>query len=390
MLIRISAKNAFAYIAALILMASLLAAASPSGRTAFLTLSFLPEVLPNAPIRPLRWVTADPVRQPVEYPNATGYGKADLYLPGEGTEHGAILLFLGVNPAGRDDPRVVGLGNALARAGVVTMIPWSDSMTQRRIAVGEIDNLVFAYQYLLQHARVDPERAGMAGFCVGASLAMVAAQDARISKDVRFINFFGGYFDGTDLIASVAASTRYYPSIDHLDNQGETQPWSPNELTRQVVAAQLIEGVASQQERQVLTELYRGSFPNIKADVDSFSPGARSVYGLLSGPKLADVPALIDGLPAGTLASLRSISPSTRIGDLKARVLIMHDRQDDLVPSEESRRLADSLGPDQVIRYTEFAFFQHVDPTRPVGPLTFLREGAKLYWHLYAVFQEVS
>ena len=135
------------------------------------------------------------------------------------------------------------------------------------------------------------------------------------------------------------------------------------------MAAQLIEGVASQQERQVLTELYRGLLENNKADVDSFSPGARSVYGLLSGPKLADVPALIDGLPAGTLASLRSISPSTRIGDLKARVLIMHDRQDDLVPSEESRRLAGSLGPYQIIRYTEFAFFQHVHPPMPVGAL---------------------
>ena len=397
-LIRYPARSDFLYLAAILLAVVLLVSASPPGRTAFLTFAFLPEVLPNAPLRPLRWVTPEPVRIPIEYPNEGGYGKADLYLPGPSAEqeakHGAILLFLGVNPAGRDDPRVVGLGNALARSGIVTMIPWSDSMTERRIDVGEIDNLVRAYQYMLEHDRVDPDRAGMAGFCVGASLAMVAAQDERIRDDVRFLNFFGGYFNGLDLIASVAASSRFYPGIgaalDPSEAQAETQAWLPDELTRAVVAAQLIEGIADRHEREVLTGRYLGSTLLGEGDVDAFSREALAVHSLLDRPKLAEVPALIDDLAIETLASIRRISPSTNIGDLKAKVLIMHDRQDSLVPSEESRRLADSLPPDQVLRYTEFAFFQHVDPTRPVGPLTFLREGAKLYWHLYAMFREVS
>jgi hypothetical protein len=71
-------------------------------------------------------------------------------------------------------------------------------------------------------------------------------------------------------------------------------------------------------------------------------------------------------------------------------VFIMHDRQDSLVPSDESRRLADALDPEQISRYTAFAFFQHLDPTRPVGKLTFIMEAAKLYWHLYGVFRELS
>lgn len=381
-LTRYRAKAIIPYLAAALFATALLAAASPPGRTAFLTMSFLPEILPNSPVRILPLVTADPVRQPVEYANSAGRGKADLYLPGEGSTHGAILLFLGVNPAGRDDPRIVGLGKALARSGIVTMIPWSDAMTQKRIELGEIDNLVSAYRYLLKHDRVDPSRTGMAGFCVGASLAMVAAQDERIRDDVQFINFFGGYYDAEDLIASAAASARFY--------QGDAQRWSPNALTRAVVAAQLIEGITSRREQEVISGIFYGTTTYDQADIGALSRDARTVLAILSGPELEEVQSLINDLPAATLESVRRISPSTRIADLKAKVLIMHDRQDDLVPSEESRRLVDSLDADQVLRYTEFAFFQHVDPTRPVGPVTFLKEGAKLYWHLYALFRELS
>ena len=369
------------YLSAFAFAMALLAIASPPGRTAFLTLSFLPEVLPNAPLRPLTWVTGDPVRQAVEYSNGAGYADADLYLPSEGRNHGAILLFLGVNPAGRDDPRVVGLGNALARSGIVAMIPWSDTMTQKRIDVDEIDNLVNAYQFLLEHERVDPERAGMAGFCVGASLAMVAAQNDSISENVRFINFFGGYYRATDLVASATTNTQTY--------KGHTQAWTPNELTRAVVAAQLIEGVARQFERDILTGFFQGLAIPEEARL-SLSKNARAVHGLLSEPEPVEVSALVSDLHSDTLKSLEMISPSSRISDLKAKVFIMHDRQDSLVPSDESRRLADALAPEQISRYTEFAFFQHLDPTRPVGKLTFVKEAAKLYWHLYGVFRELS
>ena len=49
---------------------------------------------------------------------------ADVYAPAGGGKRGAVLLFMGVNPAGKDDPRVVNLANGLARAGMVVMIPW--------------------------------------------------------------------------------------------------------------------------------------------------------------------------------------------------------------------------------------------------------------------------
>ena len=101
-------------------------------------------------------------------------------------------------------------------------------------------------------------------------------------------------------------------------------------------------------------------------------------------------PTVIEMLSTQTLASLAAISPSTRIEDLDARILIMHDREDDLVPSEESRRLADALGNGHRVYHTELSLVQHVDPTRTVSPPVFAREVFKLFLHMYNVLRELS
>ena len=123
-------------------------------------------------------------------------------------------------------------------------------------------------------------------------------------------------------------------------------------------------------------------------DEAALSPEARAVYALLSGPTLDEADALIAQLPNRTLAELATISPVTAIERLEARALIMHDREDELVPSEESRRMADALQDRGDLYYTEFSFFKHVDPTRPASPPVFAREAGKLFLHLYNVLRE--
>jgi hypothetical protein len=362
----------------LIIAITVLVAATPQGRAAARAMLFVPQVLPAIPFKPLEWFTADPIRQEVTYPLQSGQGVADLYVPSSGGKHSAILLFLGVSPAGRDDPRVVGLANALARTGVVVMIPWSDTMTQKRVATEEIDNLVRGFQYLRSLEVVDPSRVGMGGFCVGASLATVAAQDPRIRDQVRFVNFFGGYYDAEDLIKSVVTGTRSY--------NGTTEPWQPDPLSVEVVQTHLIEGIALDEERQLLSRAFIDNSVELNGRADTLSQEALAVYKLLSEPEISEVDRLMSQLPPQTLESIRRISPSTNIENLKAKVLIMHDRQDALVPSEESRRMAEAVGSEY---YTEFSFFQHMDPTRTVSPLVYIREGFKLYMHMYNIMREL-
>ncbi len=370
-------------IAAALALALVLVAATPQGRAAVDTALLLPQLVPTVPLKPQTWVFPDPIRDEARYPIEGGLGKADLYAPaGDGT-HSAVLLFLGVNPAGSDDPRVVGLAEGLARAGLVVMIPWSDTMTRQRVTVDEVDNLVRAYQFLLAHERVDAERSGMGGFCVGASFAAMAAADPRVRDDVAFLNFFGGYYDARDLAASVVSSSRFRGS--------EIEGWSPDRLSQDVVATHLIEGMADGGEVELLRRVFATREVALDdREADALSPEARTVYRLLSGVELGEARRLISELSESSAATLRAISPSSTVGDLSARVLIMHDREDALVPSEESQRLADALAERGDVYHTEFSLFDHLDPTRPVSPPVYAREMFKLYLHMYNVLREVG
>ena len=98
----------------------------------------------------------------------------------------------------------------------------------------------------------------------------------------------------------------------------------------------------------------------------------------------------MDQLPEEFQENLRNISPSENLGDLKAKMLIMHDAEDNNVPSEESRRLMAALKERGDARYTEFVFFQHMDPARAVNPLTWTRDVSKLFFHLYNISRIAS
>ena len=376
-------KRALLAFAVCVALLAFACAATQQGRTATRTALFLPQVVPTFPVKPQEWVSAQPSVEEVRFQTAAGSGVADLYLPAGDGVHPGVLLFLGVNPAGRDDPRVVGLAEGLARSGAAVMIPWSDTMTQKRVSPDEIDSLVRAYGFLLAHERVDPGRSGMGGFCVGASFAAVAAQDARIREDVRFVNFFGGYYDARDLAASVVSRSRFYGD--------DSEPWTPDRLSVEVVSAHLIEGLPDADERALLERVFISEDAVIgDAALASMSAEARAVHRLLSGTSLGEARELVNSLPEPMLDKLAAISPATRIEDLRARVLIMHDREDELVPSEESRRLAGALAERGDFYHTEFSLFQHVDPTASVSPPVYAREIFKLYLHMYNVLRQMD
>lgn len=360
-------------------LVALALAATPQGRAAARAIGFVAQVLPAVPVKPATWFADAPTRQDIRYPlsGGRGSGVADLYLPaGEGKRSG-MLLFLGVNPAGRDDERVVNLAEALARSGVVVMVPWSEAMTHKRVEADEVDNLVRAFEYLAAHEAVDGDRLGMGGFCVGASFALAAAQDERINERVSVFNSFGGYYDARDLIAAVIARQRFY--------KDDVRAWQPADLSVEVVRRHLIDTLPDESERQLLWQaLTAGSDAPA-----SLSYEAQAVYALLTAPDLKTARGLLDRLPPDALATLRRISPSASIDRLRAKLLVMHDREDRLVPSEESRRLVNAAQSVTDVHYTEFSFFNHLDPTRPVGRVEFAREAGKLFLHIYRIMRDL-
>ena len=353
--------------------------ATPQGRSALKTLGFVFQVIPSIPVKPIEIFSSQPVREEVRFTQSTGSGVADIYRPDNDKENAAVLLFLGVNPAGRDDARVVNLAESLARTGMVVMIPWSDTMTQNRIDPNEVSNLVEAYKYLSDLEYVDPERVGFGGFCVGSSLAAVAAQDPEIRDDIAFINFFGGYFDAMDLMASISSSTRF-------GDYGR-QPWEPSDLATSVLRGHLIELIPLERDKSLIEQILSSQDSLTKNQVGDLSEEGKRVYKLLTGTSLVEARELISQLPEEFQDDMKAVSPISNVGDIKARILIMHDASDNNVPPEESRRFFEALKGREDVTYTEFAFFNHMDPGRDVGPLTWMGDVYKLFMHLYSIIR---
>ena len=369
-------------IAVLAATLALFVALPPQGRTAFHTALFVSQVL-RLPGTPQSWFTTEPLREQVNFENAAGTGAADLYRPPNArgnSPRAGVLIFLGANAAGRDDPDVVNFGNALARSGFVAMFYWSPTMGLRHnLDPEEIENLVWAFQYLANLDYVDREKVGMGGICVGASFALVAAADPRISDQVSFVNAFGPYYNATDLFLQIASRSRF--------GEDASEDWQPDQLTLRVFANELIETLEDPEDRKIMSRLHLEKTAVPQEELDGLSPAAQRIQQLLEGTSLEEAGAIIRGLPGEFRTGLDSISPSEHIEDVSAKVAILHDRKDQLIPAEESRRLFEAMEPRRNVYFTELQGFDHVRPGSGLWGAG--QDGIRLFRHTYGIIRVI-
>ena len=346
------------------------------------------ELLPGASLPLLDVLHDPPIHQELQLEFDEKIIEADLYIPADNHNSPAFIFFLGVSPAERgSDPRVESLVNALARLGVAVMVPWLETQEKGIVVKDDIESLIYLFEYLSNEKRIDNTRIGMGGICTGASMVALAASDHRINQNVAFLNLFAGYYDAFDFMKSVASEQRFY-------NQ-TFQDWKPDRLTKNVVFKQLIESIDNSQDKDYLMQL----LVNEDIDIQSIylnTDEAKIIYLLISNPNINDVDDLFERLPQQTRSYLEDISPSNFAEGLMANVLIMHDRNDRLVPVEESRRFHERLRSQGSIYYTEFSSFQnqiqvHVDnDSKKISILGYVKETFKLLRHLYEVMKQVS
>jgi acetyl esterase/lipase len=356
-------------------------------RVAVQTTFLVPSILDAGP-RPLDWLTAAPRRETIEWragPDGTP-DLADLWLPPSASAdrpHGAILLVLGVNNVGREYPAVTRFAEALARTGVVVMIPDSRLLLSGRVAPEEVDGVVAAHRILAARPEVDGQRVGMVGLSVGGALALLAAADPRIADEVRWVNAFGSYADAPRFLASVMAGA--YDGPD-----GNPVAWQPAQLARDVAAGLLLDLVDDPRDRVSLESAYvdpirAGARPDLDTTLDLRSAAARAVERLLVARDLHAAQSAVARLPDTAQATLDALSPRGHLDTLRARAFLMHDLSDAYVPYPESRALAAELG--DRARLTEFRLFDHVEP-KGIDLGAVAPEAWRLAWLIQSVLVE--
>ncbi len=353
----------------------------PPVATAVHTAGFVVQVLPT-PVPVQRTLAPQPKHFITTYQTADGRtNDADVYVIADGKRRAGVLVFLGANAAGATDPDVVNLGEALARAGFAVMYHWSSTLGEDAdIAASEIDTLVAAFQHLGRQDFVDPDRIGLAGFSVGASLALVAAADPRIAHQVAFVNAFGGYYDAGDLLVQIAARRTLYAA--------DVEEWEVDPLTSRVFINEITENVPDPARREMLRSAAMAGEP---LAVPAASPQEDVVLALLGDDlTLVDARNLYAQLPDAYHQQAKAVSPSAHIPGLHpdTAIRVMHDRGDMLIPVGESRRLTNALQQRPIaapVRYTETDIFRHVRPDSETDLPALIKGAAQLFRHMYWV-----
>ena len=316
-------------------------------------IAFVMKLLPMLRSGLVDRVTADPIVEQIEYDDGHRTVAAAIHRPPGGGRHPSIVMCLGVVPFGVEHPQVPRLCEALARAGFVALIHWSDAMRDKRLVPEDADGIARAYDALLARPDVDPSRSGLFGTCVGGTFAYLAAARPLIRDRVRFVGAFAPFSSMWTMARDVASATRD-------DGDGVT-PWAVDPLTRDVFV-------------RTVNDLL----------------GAAGGGHLLASTDRATVEAALHALPREARACLDAMSPILQLEEIHAPCIMLgHDRDDVVIPVGESRRLASALAGRRGVHFTEYAMFQHADPTkRRLSPLAFGREIARFYGSLFPMFRE--
>jgi dienelactone hydrolase len=347
-------------------------------RAAAKTIVFVLKLLPMLPSRALDWITPSPIVKRVRYPTCAGQVEGDLYRPASDGPHPGVVVCLGVVPFGVDHPQVPRLGAALARSGFAALLYWSPALRDLRLDPEDSRSLALAYQWLITQPFVDASRSGFIGTCVGGSFALMAAADPTIRDRVAFVAAFAPYASMRTLAQDIVSGTRLC---------GATRvAWPVDPLTRQVFVHSMTALLEPSEADVVRTACTK---PQDDSDYP-LSEDGRAVYRLLTRLDVSEAEAALNQLPSALQAHLEAMSPLHYLPEIHAPLLVFcHDRDDLVIPVDESRRLWAALKGRAGVQYTEFAMFEHADPTKRKLPLLRLvQELRKFYHYVYPVFRQ--
>jgi hypothetical protein len=321
------------------MMAALLVACSPGrGMEAVLVLQDL-EAGPGRSL--LKETTADPTRAAISFEIDGRKREADLYAPGN-TARAGMVLVPGVTPQGRDDPQLIAFAETLARARFEVIVP--DLPAMRSLQVTALDAVPIADATRFLDERGEGRPLGMAAVSFAVGPAIIALDEPPAAGRVDFFVGIGGYYDIEALITYV--TTGFY-------REQESGPWlyrPPRVYAKWVFVLTNSGRVADPHDRRALFEMASRSLDDAGADisdlVSTLGPQGRSVYALISNGDPDLVPELIADLPPEVRGEIEQLDLERRnLAALDTDFLLIHGRDDRMIPASQSIALARAVAP---------------------------------------------
>jgi len=297
--------------------------------------------------------TPAPERRPIVY--SGGFG--DLYVSPEGTV-AALVLVPGLARTGKDDPRLVAFATSLARVRFAVLVPDVESLRALKVRPADIDTVADAALWLSSQAHLTGgQPVGIVAISYAAGPALLAASTARARDQVGFVVSVGGYHDITEVV-------RFFTTGAYrLD--GRWRHAEPNAYGKWVFVKSNAERLDDPADQARLVAIAEAKLDDPAVDTSAAASqlGAegKSVLALAGNTDRDRVAALVAALPPAIRDDMAALDPSAApLEAASARLILIHGRDDTIIPYSESIDLGRRLGDDRASLYLVDGLW-HVD-----------------------------
>lgn len=278
------------------------------------------------------------MRSPLSYEVDGRRYQADVYRPLEPARV-AVVLLPGAAPQGKDDPRLVEFAAWLASARFVVLVPEITRLRRLQLHTDIIGAIGDALRHASASENLAPEgRVGIVALSVAAGPALLAARTPEVRERVPFVLAVGGYHD---LLATLTFSiTGFYRA------EGQWQRGEPKDLGKWVFVLSNADQLHDAYDRRLLAQMARLRRENRDPSVlaPRLGPEGRAVYRFISNHDPEKAQQLFADLPPAVVTEVEALSPSKQdLSSLQAHVILVHGRDDSIIPYTESVALARAL-----------------------------------------------
>jgi len=255
------------------------------------------------------------------------------------------------------------------------LVPDIPTMRAQRASHSDIREIADAVAYLgAQGDLAASPSEGLIAVSYAVGPAILAALEPATRDKIAFITAIGGYYDIEDVVTFF--TTGYFQE----PGRREWLHGTPNEYGKWVFALSNADRLPRPRDRDLIRRIAERKMASPDADVADLAAAlgedGRAVYALLTNKRPQEVPRLIAELPTAIRVDMQSLDLRHRdLSALPGQLILVHGRDDAIIPYTESERLAGAL-PDKSSLYL-------------VGSLAHVELGVSSLWDMLTLLRAV-
>ncbi|WP_051609418.1 alpha/beta hydrolase [Fodinicurvata fenggangensis] len=285
--------------------------------------------------------------------------EVDVYKRADEQVRANLLLIPGVTPQGRDDPRLMEFAELLAQARFRVTVPELPNLRELKVSAEDIASIDSLLMRLSKQASAESRPLGLVAISYAAGPALIAASQAEPENRPDFMLAIGGYYSTENVVRYFTTGAFRTPE-DQDWQEGRPHPQA-RWLFLRANADRLDNTGDVLALRRLAARKLQGPNAGNAAVHSQLTAQGRAVLALLENDDPERVEEGIDALPESLRAELSALNLADRPLDaVDFPVLLLHGRDDPVIPYSESLRLAEAL-PEGMAEVTLTEGLMHVD-----------------------------